>query len=106
MIIENLRLCSLKFIYYYLLRIIHETGYSEEECLQYKPVVYSNTVQSMVAILKAMGRLKISFNDPLRNVSSLLALKGFEKRRISYPLLYLIFSNFPYSKYTVLTSIC
>ena len=53
----------------FFLRIIHETGYSEEECLQYKPVVYSNTVQSMVAILKAMDQLQISFNDPNRKVS-------------------------------------
>lgn len=53
-------------------RIIHEAGYSKEECLQYKPVVYSNTVQSMVAILKAMERLQISFDDPVRIVSYVL----------------------------------
>ena len=37
--------------------------------MQYKPVVYSNTVQSMVAILKAMERLQIPFSDPSRMVS-------------------------------------
>ncbi len=37
--------------------------------MQYKPVVYSNTVQSMVAILKAMDRLEISFESPDRAVS-------------------------------------
>ncbi|KAK7834884.1 hypothetical protein U0070_022855, partial [Myodes glareolus] len=37
--------------------IIHEAGYSEEECKQYKAVVYSNTIQSIIAIIRAMGRL-------------------------------------------------
>ncbi len=54
---------------YLFSRIIHEKGYSREECMQYKPVVYSNTVQSMVAILKAMDRLEISFESPDRAVS-------------------------------------
>lgn len=53
------------------LRIIHEDGYSEEECKQYKLVVYSNTIQSIMAIIRAMGRLKIEFGDAARAVSSL-----------------------------------
>lgn len=52
-----------------LYRIIHEAGYSEEECKQYKAVVYSNTIQSIIAIIRAMGRLKIDFGDPARAVS-------------------------------------
>uniref|UniRef100_A0A8C6U0V6 Guanine nucleotide binding protein (G protein), alpha inhibiting activity polypeptide 2a n=1 Tax=Neogobius melanostomus TaxID=47308 RepID=A0A8C6U0V6_9GOBI len=48
------------------MKIIHEDGYSEEECKQYKAVVYSNTIQSIVTILKAMDNLKISFEDPGR----------------------------------------
>ena len=40
-----------------------------EERQQYKPVVYSNAVQSMVAILKAMGHLQIDFSNPDRAVS-------------------------------------
>lgn len=50
-------------------RIIHEDGYSEEECRQYKAVVYSNTIQSIMAIIKAMGNLQIDFGDPSRAVS-------------------------------------
>lgn len=50
-------------------RIIHEAGYSEEECKQYKAVVYSNTIQSIIAIIRAMGRLKIDFADSARAVS-------------------------------------
>lgn len=45
-------------------RIIHESGYSKEECLQYRPVVHSNTIQSLIAIIKAMGQLRIDFKDP------------------------------------------
>lgn len=51
-----------------LCRIIHEAGYSEEECKQYKAVVYSNTIQSIIAIIRAMGRLKIDFGDSARAV--------------------------------------
>lgn len=53
----------------FVFRIIHESGYSEEECLQYKPVVYSNTVQSMLAIIRALGTLQIEFQNPERQVS-------------------------------------
>jgi len=42
-------------------RIIHENGYSKSECQSYISVIYSNTIQSMLAILRAMGRLKIGF---------------------------------------------
>ena len=52
----------------FLFRIIHENGYSAEDCAQYKAVVYSNTLQSMIAIVKAMGNLKINFSDPQRAV--------------------------------------
>ncbi|XKL65710.1 hypothetical protein PGB90_009130 [Kerria lacca] len=45
------------------MKIIHETGYSKEECEQYRPVVYSNTIQSLMAIIRAMGQLGIDFGD-------------------------------------------
>lgn len=50
------------------MKIIHETGYSKEECEQYRPVVYSNTIQSLMAIIRAMGQLRIDFADPTRAV--------------------------------------
>lgn len=49
-------------------RIIHEDGYSEDECKQYRAVVYSNTIQSIMAIIKAMANLKIDYEDPTRAV--------------------------------------
>jgi len=50
------------------MKIIHETGYSIEECEQYRPVVFSNTIQSLMAIIRAMGNLKIGFSDPSKTV--------------------------------------
>ncbi|XP_016312582.1 guanine nucleotide-binding protein G(i) subunit alpha-2-like [Sinocyclocheilus anshuiensis] len=45
------------------MKIIHEDGYSEDECKQYRAVVYSNTIQSIMAIIKAMSNLKIDYGD-------------------------------------------
>ncbi|XP_033121395.1 guanine nucleotide-binding protein G(i) subunit alpha [Antedon mediterranea] len=60
------------------MKIIHEEGYTEDDCLQYKPVVYSNTIQSMIAIIRAMGSLKIDFGHPDRadDARQLFALAG------------------------------
>ena len=52
------------------MKIIHETGYSKDECEQYRPVVYSNTIQSLMAIIRAMGQLRIDFSDPGRTDSA------------------------------------
>jgi len=49
-------------------RIIHEHGYTPEECLTYRPVVYSNVTQSLVAIVRAAGQLSIDFEHPDRAV--------------------------------------
>lgn len=64
--------CSLVscFAIFISCRIIHEKGYTQEECLQYKPVVYSNTIQSMIAIIRAMNQLKVGFGHPDREVST------------------------------------
>lgn len=45
------------------MKIIHETGYSHEECEEYRRVVFSNTIQSLMTIIRAMGHLKIEFDD-------------------------------------------
>ncbi|KAL1272352.1 hypothetical protein QQF64_028214, partial [Cirrhinus molitorella] len=48
------------------MKIIHEDGYSEDECKQYRAVVYSNTIQSIMAIIKAMSNLKIDYGEAAR----------------------------------------
>ncbi|XP_062856121.1 guanine nucleotide binding protein (G protein), alpha inhibiting activity polypeptide a [Trichomycterus rosablanca] len=48
------------------MKIIHESGYSEEECNQFRAVVYSNTIHSTMVIIRALGRLQIEFADAAR----------------------------------------
>ena len=43
--------------------------------MQYRPVVYSNTIQSMVAIIRAMGQLKIDFGHMDRAVSTTIFVR-------------------------------
>lgn len=42
-------------------RIIHKDGYSLEECLEFITIIYSNTLQSIMAIVKAMNTLNINY---------------------------------------------
>lgn len=56
-------------------RIIHEDGFSGDDVKQYKPVVYSNTIQSLAAILRAMDSLGIEFGDKDRKVSLAFTLQ-------------------------------
>lgn len=50
-------------------RIIHKNGYSEQECMEFKAVIYSNTLQSILAIVKAMDTLGIDYVNPRSSVS-------------------------------------
>lgn len=56
-------------------RIIHESGFTSEDFKQYRPVVYSNTIQSLVAILRAMPNLNIPFANNEREVIKNTLLK-------------------------------
>lgn len=51
-------------------RIIHEDGFSGDDVKQYKPVVYSNTIQSLAAIVRAMDTLGLEYGDKERKVSA------------------------------------
>lgn len=72
--------CVFVFISVCACRIIHEDGFSGDDVKQYKPVVYSNTIQSLAAILRAMDSLGIEFGDKDRKVSLIFTYKC----RISY----------------------
>lgn len=50
------------------MRVIHEDGFPAEERSQYQAVVHSNTIQSMVAVIRAMDKLGLEFGDPERKV--------------------------------------
>lgn len=55
---------------YSLTRIIHKDGYSLEECLEFITIIYSNTLQSIMAIVKAMSTLNISFGHADQQVTT------------------------------------
>lgn len=46
------------------IKFIHESYFTKAECLEYKPVVHDNTIQSLIAIIKGMSKLGISLDDP------------------------------------------
>ncbi|KAE8749590.1 hypothetical protein FOCC_FOCC003578 [Frankliniella occidentalis] len=52
------------------MKIIHESGFTSEDFKQYRPVVYSNTIQSLVAILRAMPNLGIAFANNERETDA------------------------------------
>ncbi|XP_070601221.1 guanine nucleotide-binding protein G(t) subunit alpha-2 isoform X1 [Erythrolamprus reginae] len=48
------------------MKIIHQDGYTEEECLEFKAIIYSNILQSILSIIRAMTTLGIDFADSAR----------------------------------------
>lgn len=56
------------------MKIIHESGFTPEDFKQYRPVVFSNTIQSLVAILRAMPNLGISFTDEEREADAKMVM--------------------------------
>jgi len=49
-------------------RIIHEGGFTRDDNKTYIPLVRSNTIQALVAIIRAMATLHIDFADSEREV--------------------------------------
>ncbi|CAF0996526.1 unnamed protein product [Adineta steineri] len=56
------------------MKIIHMDGYSKEDFEQYREVVYSNTIQSLATIIRAMETLNVQFgsNDRERDAAMVL----------------------------------
>ncbi|XP_061905301.1 guanine nucleotide-binding protein G(i) subunit alpha-2-like isoform X2 [Entelurus aequoreus] len=69
------------------MKIIHEDGYSEDECKQYCAVVYSNTIQSIMAIVKAMVSLNIDYSSSgrLDDAQQLFALSAAAEEQGIFP---------------------
>ena len=65
------------------MRIIHESGYSPEECKHYIPIIYSNTIQSLITILASMKKFLIEFESHTgredANLLYELVVKGGQK---------------------------
>lgn len=45
------------------MKLIHENGFSEDERMAYREVIFSNTVQSMQVILEAMDSLGVGLEN-------------------------------------------
>lgn len=56
------------------MKLIYSQGFSKSERLDWKPVVFSNIVQSFRTIHEAMSELHYEFDNPDNEVSSTLAL--------------------------------
>ncbi|XP_041058570.1 guanine nucleotide-binding protein G(t) subunit alpha-3-like [Carcharodon carcharias] len=52
------------------MKIIHKDGYTDQECMEFKTIIYSNILQSMLAIVRAMSLLGISYQDPARKADA------------------------------------
>jgi len=48
------------------MKIIHDNGFNEEDLCRFKPVIYSNTIISLVTMLRAMEKLRVTFGDSER----------------------------------------
>ena len=77
-LLEGRLLIGHLFFYLSSCRIIHESGFTPEDFKQYRPVVYSNTIQSLVAILRAMPNLNIQYGNNERVVSRRMDRKRTE----------------------------
>lgn len=67
------------------MKIIHEGGFTTDDSHQYKPVIYSNTIQSMAAILRAMATLGVEFADSDRKKDASLIFEMISKVRDTEP---------------------
>jgi GTPase SAR1 family protein len=48
------------------MKIIHDNGFSEEDHRRFKPIIFSNAIMSLIAILRAMEKLMIEFDEERR----------------------------------------
>ena len=67
------------------MRIIHQHGYTKEEFEQYRPVVYSNTIQSLGAIIRAMNMLNIQFATTEREPDAQRVLEVIQRMKDTEP---------------------
>uniref|UniRef100_A0A182JZ58 Guanine nucleotide-binding protein G(O) subunit alpha n=1 Tax=Anopheles christyi TaxID=43041 RepID=A0A182JZ58_9DIPT len=66
-------------------QIIHESGFTSEDFKQYRPVVYSNTIQSLVAILRAMPNLSIAFGNNERECDAKMVFDVVQRMHDTEP---------------------
>jgi len=67
------------------MKIIHMDGYSKEDFEQYREVVYSNTIQSLATIIRAMETLNIPFGSPDRERDAAMVLDKISRMADTEP---------------------
>ncbi|KAL3110077.1 hypothetical protein niasHT_015680 [Heterodera trifolii] len=67
------------------MRFIHNNQYSDEELLQQRAVVYSNTIHGMAQLLRGMERFRITFKDESRKFDSKLVFETLSRGKESEP---------------------
>uniref|UniRef100_A0A914DK32 Uncharacterized protein n=1 Tax=Acrobeloides nanus TaxID=290746 RepID=A0A914DK32_9BILA len=68
------------------MRILHDHGFSEEEMLKQKSVVFNNTVQAMVYLLRGMNQLNIQFDNPSLESEARIVLDVVKRGEDSEPI--------------------
>ena len=53
------------------MKLIYAQGFSKNEKLEWKPVVFANIIQSFRLIFEAMDEMGITFADPENEVSAI-----------------------------------
>lgn len=51
-----------------LRRILHQGGYTKEEQMEFRSIIYGNILQSALAIIRGMEMLSIDFGSPSSQV--------------------------------------
>ena len=54
------------------MRIIHGEGYSEQDRLKFRPIVYHNILKNMKILVEARRRLQIPLENPKNEETSLM----------------------------------
>ncbi|KAF7638753.1 hypothetical protein Mgra_00001834 [Meloidogyne graminicola] len=67
------------------MRILHSDGFAEEELLQQRSVVYSNTVHAMEELLRGMNLYKIGFTEPKRMEDARIVMETIRNEEESEP---------------------
>src|SRR5687767_3739629 len=68
------------------MKLIYAQGFSKNEKLEWKPVVFSNVIQSFKTIQDAMQELNIDFEDPANEVRPTPCIRAHDGTRLAPPL--------------------
>ena len=65
------------------MKILHLNGYTEDEKLQYKQLIWKNTIESIHTLINAVARLNINIDDTLRRSDIIQHIKSINSNDIN-----------------------